>query len=85
MSMNTLAVEAAADKKAVPRPPSRDDNVAGLTKYIPTESITLYIATVSAQKTLSTLVPWLTPTKSYWLFVGLTPLLMLAIFLRKLA
>jgi hypothetical protein len=43
MSINTLAVEGAANSGAIPQPPSRGDVIAGLTKYIPTESITLLV------------------------------------------
>ena len=56
-----------------------------LTKYIPTESLTLYVATVSSQKALSTVLPGLTAEVAYNFFVPLTPLLMLVLFLRKLS
>jgi hypothetical protein len=81
--MNTLAVEAVANAGVIPIPPSKDDAVAGLTKYIPTESVTLYVATVSAQVVL--LGVGLTPHFWYWFFICLTPLLQLVLFLRQLA
>ncbi len=62
-------------------PPS--DFLSSLTKYIPTESITLYVSTVSAQQSLEAI--GLTPKFTYWFFVGLTPLLMITLFLRQLA
>jgi hypothetical protein len=62
-------------------PPS--DILSGLTKYIPTESITLYVSTVSAQQALKSI--GLTPAFTYWFFVGLTPLLLITLFLRQLA
>ena len=85
MSANTLAVEAVANTGAIPQPPSKNDALAALTKYIPTESITLYISTVSAQDTIQGYLPWLTPQLSYKLFIGITPILMLLLFLRQLA
>lgn len=85
MSVNTLAVEAAANAGAVPKPPSQDDRFAALTKYIPTESVTLYVATVSSQAALASLVPWLTPGFAYWFFVALTPFLALFLTVRKVA
>ncbi len=85
MSINTLALEAAANAGAVPKPPSADDGLAALTKYIPTESITLYIATISAQQGITAVAPWLTSTVAYGFFVGFTPVLMLILFLRRLA
>jgi hypothetical protein len=83
MSINTLAVEGAANSGAIPQPPSRGDVIAGLTKYIPTESITLYVSTVSAQEGLKSI--GLTPTFAYWFLVFVTPLLLITLFLRQLA
>jgi hypothetical protein len=83
ISRNTLAVEAAANAGAVPQPPSNDDVLAGLTKYIPTESVTLYIATVSAMGALKSY--GLTEAVTYWFFVCLTPVFLLILFLRQLA
>lgn len=85
MSVNTLAVEAVAAAGAIPKPPSKDDTLAALTKYIPTESLTLYVATVSSQKALTTLLPWLTAGVAYWFFFVVTPGIMLGLFVRKLA
>lgn len=52
-------------------------------KYIPTESVTLYIAASSITTALITLVPWLSPERIYWFFAALTPLLVLLIYLGK--
>jgi hypothetical protein len=82
MSINTLAVEGVANSGAIPQPPSKDSALAGLTKYIPTESITLYVSTVSAQEALKTI--GLTPAFAYWFCVCLTPLLLITLFLRQL-
>jgi hypothetical protein len=85
MSATSLAVEAAVKTGAVP-PPSPSDNVlAGLTKYIPTESVTLYVGAVSAADALQSVASWLTPDFAYWFFVGFTPALLLLIYLRELA
>jgi hypothetical protein len=48
MSINTLALDAVANSSTTRQPPSKDDVLAGLSKYIPTESITLYVAAVSS-------------------------------------
>jgi len=85
MSMNTLAVEAVAKAGGFPKPPSSDSALAGLSKYIPTESVTLYIAAVSAQRALAGLIPWLTPTVIYWIFVVLTPIICFLLWARQLA
>lgn len=85
MSINTIALEAASKAGNIPAPPSKDDGLAALTKYIPTESISLYIAAISAQAALSSIMPWLTPSVSYFFFVALTPILMLVLSLRHLA
>ena len=83
MSVNSLAIEAVANTGAITQPPSKDDILAGLTKYIPTESITLYIATVSAEASLKDF--GLTADVTYWLFVLATPAFMLLLYLRQLA
>jgi hypothetical protein len=83
MSINALALDAVANRSAVPQPPSKDDVLAGLTKYIPTESVTLYVATVSSLMALKD--TGLTIAFAYWFFVSFTPILMLLLFLRQLA
>jgi hypothetical protein len=83
MSMNALAVDAAVIRSVIPQPPSKDDVLAGLTKYIPTESVTLYVATVSSLMALKD--TGLTIAVAYWFFVCFTPLLMLLLFLRQIA
>jgi hypothetical protein len=85
MSATTLAFEAAGNAGAIPPPPSTDSALAGLTKYIPTESVTLYVATVSAQGAITSVAPWFGPNIAYWFFVVLTPVLLLVLFLRQLA
>ena len=85
MSMNTLAVEAVAKAGGFPKPPSSDSALAGLSKYIPTESVTLYVAAVSAQSALAGLIPWLTATVTYWIFVVLTPIICFLLWARQVA
>jgi hypothetical protein len=55
----------------------------GLVKYIPTESITLYVAATSAMPSLAATFPWLTPYKLYLGFVVLTPIFVLLILIGK--
>lgn len=83
MSINTLALDAAAKSGAIVQPPLKDDVLAGLTKYIPTESVTLYVAAVSSLPALQG--TGVTPTIIFWAFICLTPILMLLLFLRQLA
>jgi hypothetical protein len=52
----------------------------GLVKYIPTESITLYVAATAA---ITKDFKWLTPDCLYWGFVGLTPILFLLVYMGK--
>jgi hypothetical protein len=54
-----------------------------LVKYIPTESVTLYVAATSAISTLTAAFPSLTPNRLYWGFVAFTPILFLLIYIGK--
>ena len=81
MSINTLALDAAAKSGAIIQPPLKDDVLAGLTKYIPTESVTLYVAAVSSLTALKD--TGITAPMTFWFFICLTPLLMLLLFLRQ--
>jgi len=83
MSINTLALDAAAKSGAIIQPSLKDDVLAGLTKYIPTESVTLYVTAVSSLPALQG--SGVTPTIIFWAFICLTPVLMLLLFLRQLA
>jgi hypothetical protein len=83
MSINTLALDAAAKSGAIVQQPLKDDALAGLTKYIPTESVTLYVAAVSSLTALQG--TGVTPTIIFWAFICLTPIMMLLLFLRQLA
>jgi hypothetical protein len=55
----------------------------GLVKYIPTESITLYVAATAAMSSLAATFPLLTPYRLYWVFVVLTPILFFLIYIGK--
>jgi hypothetical protein len=54
-----------------------------LVKYIPTESVTLYVAALSAAAALKSLWPWMTELHIYWFFAFFTPVLFVLIFLGK--
>lgn len=88
MSSNTLAVEAAAKTGALD-PASQgkatEGALAALTKYIPTESVTLYVATVSAFPAFKDTIPSLNPSTVYYFYVVLSPLLLLLMFWRQRA
>lgn len=71
--------------EAAPAAPSREDVFDGLTKYFPTESMTLYVAALSAQKALVGFWAALTPWALYLSGVFLTPLLFLLILIGKRA
>lgn len=54
-----------------------------LTRYIPTESITLYVAACSAMDALKSIFDFVTEERIYWLFAILTPILFLLIYAGK--
>lgn len=55
----------------------------GLVKYIPTETVTLYVAATAALSSLTAALPWLTAARLYWAFVIFTPILFLLIYVGK--
>jgi hypothetical protein len=55
----------------------------GLVKYIPTESVTLYVAATAAMPSFTATFPSLNPYRMYWGFVALTPILFLLIYVGK--
>jgi hypothetical protein len=55
----------------------------GLVKYIPTESITLYIAAFSAMDALKSTFNFITEERVYWFFSIFTPILFLLIYAGK--
>lgn len=54
-----------------------------LVKYIPTEVITLYVATLSAAPALQDVFPSMQTRDIYWAFTIVTPLLLLLVYINK--
>lgn len=83
-SLRERAVGIAPGEGAVPDNDNAVSNALSmLVKYIPTESVTLYVAAVSATAALKGFRPWLTEYHIYWFFGVFTPLLFVLIFLGK--
>lgn len=70
-----------------PAPPARPNTVNNalsmLVKYIPTESVTLYVGAISAAAALKSFSPGITGFHIYWFFVALTPVIFILVFLGK--
>lgn len=62
---------------------SASNALDGLAKYIPTESITLYVAATAAMPSFEATFPSLTPFGLYVGFIALTPVLFLLIYMGK--
>jgi hypothetical protein len=77
---SAMTAMAAADPAVDSRTSSALD---GLVKYIPTESVTLYVAATSAIASLTAAFPRVTPARLYISFVVLTPILFLLIYVGK--
>jgi hypothetical protein len=71
----------AAENPIQKTPPS--NALDGLVKYIPTETITLYVAATAAITQLTAAFPSVTAGRLYWAFVVLTPILFVLIYLGK--
>jgi hypothetical protein len=71
------------------RPAAEDNRVTNalnaLVMYIPTEVITLYVAALSAQGALQSTFAFIDAAAILWFFVALTPLLLLLIYISKVA
>ena len=66
--------------------PSSDDALTSLTKYIPTEVLTLYLPAVAIVAALDASRVTLGQKIVYWAFsLGLTPLISLLVYLRRRA
>ncbi|MEA2950982.1 MAG: hypothetical protein QOJ96_502 [Alphaproteobacteria bacterium] len=78
------ALRPIAAESPVQKTPS-SNALDGLVKYIPTESITLYVAATAtaAMSSFSVTFPSLTPLRLYLCFVVLTPILFLLIYVGK--
>lgn len=59
------------------------DALDSLAKYLPTESITLYVAAAAALPSLAGTFPSLTPLRLYLGFAVLTPILFLLVYMGK--
>ena len=71
---------AAADAS---KPGPSENAFNALVKYIPTETITLYVAVMSAMAALKDVCSWISPSGVYWLFVFLTPAILFLIIIGK--
>ena len=71
------------------RPATEDNRVTNalnaLVGYIPTEVITLYVAALSAEGALHSTFGFIDASTILWFFVVLTPLLLLLIYVSKVA
>jgi hypothetical protein len=71
------------------RPASEDNRVTNaltaLVGYIPTEIITLYVTALSAEAALRATFGFIDAAAILWFFVALTPVLLLLIFISKVA
>ncbi len=54
-----------------------------LVRFIPTETITLYVAALAAMPALQATFSWIDETNLYWTFAVLTPMLVVLIILGK--
>jgi hypothetical protein len=83
-----IALPSAAALGESPPPPPPPDHVgnalSALIKYVPTEVITLYVATVAAREAIEMTIPSFSPMFIYWTFVVITPMLFLLLFLSRL-
>lgn len=61
------------------------ESLESLVKYIPTEAVTLYVATLSAARLLRSVMPGFDPHTIYWAFFLVTPLLFLLVYASKRA
>lgn len=97
MSLNSLASSRVSKQLTALRPalqPASDDvtpstgqdvqnAVSALVEYLPSETISLYLAVVAALPTLKQVIPALTPAIVYWVFAVLTPVLFALIYAGK--
>ena len=90
MSLSSLAARDVARaagpsalKAADARSPAADDRFEVLTRYIPTETITLFVAAMSVQTMMVELWSPLGPWVLYWTFAALTPVIQLLLTYLK--
>jgi len=70
---------------AQPARPSTPPNnaLSMLVKYIPTESVTLYVAAISAAAALKSIWSQVNAVQIYWFFAALTPVIFILVLLGK--
>lgn len=61
------------------------ESLESLVKYIPTEAVTLYVATLSAARLMRSVIPGFDPRTIYWAFFLVTPTLFLLVYASKRA
>jgi hypothetical protein len=76
------AVESVAAESPIQKTPG-SNGLDLLVKYIPTESVTLYIAATAAISSITTIFPSVTPLRLYVGFVVLTPVIFLLTLVAK--
>jgi hypothetical protein len=69
--------------RATSKENSASNAVDKLIKYIPTESVTLYVAAIAARDVIIQKWPWIGVKGLYWFFGCLTPVLWLLIYIAK--
>lgn len=81
MSLNTLAKDAVQKAGGTPPPPV-DNILIGLTKYIPTETVTLYVASCGAMEAVQagTKDHWFNAQFAYITCLVLTPVFQLLLY-----
>lgn len=95
MSSNRLAADAvrnvtstATVAPAAGAAPAQDtvgNALTALVRYVPTEVVTLYVATVAARQQIEAALPSFKALWLFWGFVCLTPLMFALLFYNKLA
>jgi hypothetical protein len=84
-----LVPNAAMSNRVATEVALQDNAVAGtlnaLTKYIPTEIVTLYVAASSATPAITASVPVFDSTVNYWGCVLITPIILLLVYASKRA
>jgi hypothetical protein len=80
---NSKDYRAAIGMIAPPLESSGGNTLSALVKYIPTESVTLYVAALSAAPALKMIWERLTETVIYWFFGILTAVLVMLIYFGK--
>jgi hypothetical protein len=76
------AVKPIAVADPIPKTPG-SNALDSLVRYIPTESVSLYVAAAAAISSISATFPWITPYSLYLIFIVLTPILFVLIYIGK--